>query len=565
MERKDFNISDWLQKEAPVQPISPVTGEVETDSSEIEFIIQQIEEKKIDIASAYADWRNIGFAFADAFGEQGRSFFHRVSSFYPAYTKMECDQQFDNCLKAKGSGVTIKTFFYLAKNAGITISPLQPDEEQLPTIPATVFDTLPEFLQKTVSIGTSPEEKDILLLSSIVAISACFPKLFGIYDGKKVFSNLYLFITAQASAGKGRIEHCKQLVMPIHKLYREQTRQLKLQHSVRLMEYNEKKGKDYTVEKPQEPPEKMLLLPANNSATGLFQLMFDSGGRGLIFETEGDTLSQALKTDYGNYSDGFRKAFHHEMISYYRRTNRENVEIEKPCLSTLLSGTPKQVATLIPDAENGLFSRFMFYYMNIKVAWKDVFSFSNQNGLDEYYNELGAVFFRFYQTLEASPEIQFGLTVDQQKQFNLFFQQVQETYITLKGLDYMATVRRLGLIGFRVCMILSVLRIMESGEQTCTLVCEERDFQSAIAIIKVLVKHAAKVYSELPEAIQLPKRKNQKEKFIEALPKEFNRQDYLKVAAKMNIPFKTAEFYISEFCKKNMLHHEKKDHYVNSN
>lgn len=562
MERKTFNPSDWLQNEEPVQETQTQTETADTNISEIEYIIKQIEEHKLDIAAAYQDWRNIGFAFADAFGESGRTYFHRISRFYPDYSKAEADRQFDNCLKANGAGITLKTFFYHAKEAGVKIGTQQLGEA-LPTIPDALYSNLPEFLQKAVAIATTPEEKDILLLGSIVSLSACFPKLFGIYDGKKVFANLYLFITAQASAGKGRLVHCKQLVQPVHKHYREQARQLKLQHDMQLMDYNEKKGKDPSAEKPGKPPEKMLFIPANNSTTGVFQLLFDNEGRGLIFETEGDTLSQAFKSDYGNYSDGFRKAFHHETISYYRRTDRENVEIEKPCLSTVLSGTPKQVAALIPNAENGLFSRFMFYFMNVKPIWKDVFSFSNDNGLDDYYNSLGEIFFRLYQSLEANPDIQFCLTTDQQHQFNTFFEQVQETYITLKGLDYMATVRRLGLIGFRIAMILSALRIIETGEITTRLICEERDFEIAITIVKVLVKHAAKVFSELPEAVQLPKRKNQKEKFLEALPKEFSRQDYLKVAVSVNIPEKTAEGYIGEFCKKGFLHHEKKDHYVN--
>src|SRR5690554_6717079 len=111
----------------------------------------------------------------------------------------------------------------------------------------------------------------------------------------------------------------------------------------------------------------MLFIPANNSSTGAYQLLNDSDGKGLIFETEGDTLAKAFKSDYGDYSDGFRKAFHHETIAYYRRTDRELVEIDHPKLSTLLSGTPMQISALIPSAENGLFSRFMFYYMNIKT------------------------------------------------------------------------------------------------------------------------------------------------------------------------------------------------------
>ena len=88
----------------------------------------------------------------------------------------------------------------------------------------------------------------------------------------------------------------------------------------------------------------MLFLPANNSSTGFFELLNDSDSSGLIFETEADTLSKSFKSDYGDYSDGFRSAFQHEPHSFYRRTDKEYVEIKRPALSVMLSGTPKQIA-----------------------------------------------------------------------------------------------------------------------------------------------------------------------------------------------------------------------------
>ncbi|MDR2823921.1 MAG: DUF3987 domain-containing protein, partial [Prevotellaceae bacterium] len=150
------------------------------------------------------------------------------------------------------------------------------------------------------------------------------------------------------------------------------------------------------MERPQEPPLRMLIIPANNSATGLFQILNDNKGVGLLFEIEGDTLAQTFKSEHGNYSDGFRKAFHHETISYNRRKDREYVELEMPRLSALLSGTPKQVSALIPNAENGLFSRFIFYYMNILPVWKDVFTGDDSQTLDDYFRNLGNQFFDFY-------------------------------------------------------------------------------------------------------------------------------------------------------------------------
>jgi hypothetical protein len=572
MEKKTFNPSDWLEQPTPKQTSLSETkteNNSESDISEIENIIQQIETKQLDIATAYSDWRDVGFALANEFGETGRNYFHRISSVYVGYNSNECDKQYNNCLKSKGQGITLKTFFFHAKQAGVNIATGKSNKvvepTKLPTFADEIFPTLPVFLQDVLKISTSNEERDILLLGTLTTLSACFHKLYGVYDGKRVFPNLFLFITAQASAGKGRLVHCKQLVKPIHKHYREEAKALKTQHELEMMEYNSNKGKNSSAEKPIKPSEKMLFIPANNSTTGVFQLLFDNEGRGIIFETEGDTLSQAFKSDYGNYSDGFRKAFHHETISYYRRTDREYVDIENPCLSTVLTGTPKQVSSLIPNAENGLFSRFMFYFMNIQPVWKDVFAISSENGLDDYFDKLGNDFFEFYKSLLANPDIQFCFTAQQQEEFNSSFTEIQNTYLSLQGLDYMATVRRLGLIAFRLAMIISALRIMEHGEISNRIICEDRDFKTAILLIKTLVRHASKVYSELPADAPLPKNKNQKEKFLEALPANFNRQVYLKIAAVMQIPDKTAEGYITTFYKGGLLQRPKQDHYQNPN
>ena len=587
---KTFNPLEWMESSNQQQQHTEQNHIPVTDAnSEVEKIIQNIEANQIDIAPDYNDWINIGFAFADEFGESGRNLFQRVSQYYPGYNAKECDKQFDNCLKSKGQGVSLKSFFYLAKQAGVSIV-TQPKKsynskadnknqskaaidkehqeenqvrETMPTFPKSLYPELPEYLQKVVAVATSDEERDILLLGSLVAISACFPKLYGIYDGKKVFSNLFLFITAQASAGKGRLVHCRQLVNPIHKELREEAKLHKQHFELEMAEYNANKGKVEGVEKPARPPEKMLFIPANNSSTGAYQLLGDSDGKGLIFETEGDTLAHAFKSDYGNYSDGFRKAFHHETISYYRRTDREFVDIESPCLSTVLSGTPKQVSALIPSAENGLFSRFIFYFMNVKPVWKNVFVSTTDNGLDDYFENLGNQFYELYKLLKSNGEFQFYLTADQQDQFNQFFSEIQGKYLNLQGLDYMATIRRLGLIAFRFCMLFSALRILETGDTSNKLICEERDFQASLAMIKVLVKHSSKVFGELPQEETKPSRMNRKEKFLYALPRNFNRQKYLEVAKSLKIPAKTAEGYITSFIKANLIHREQQDTYIN--
>jgi hypothetical protein len=587
--KQDFNPSDWLppaadptevRTERALSRSSHFRNSAFPQQEDIGEIVQKIEEHQIDITGDYSTWRNLGFALSDALGVDGRDYYHRISQFHPEYDPKECDKQFDACLRAKGSGITISTFFHVAKDHGIVLEPKHKTQEdfteaidstnypegpqacrEVSTFPDSIFAQLPSFFKRVTEVATSSEERDILLLGSIVSISACLPKFWGMYDGKKCFPNLFLFVTAQASAGKGRLSFCKELVKPVHKALREEAVNLKQIYELEMVEYNAKKGKEEGIEKPARPAERMLFIPANNSTTGVFQLLFDNDGAGLIFETEGDTLAQAFKSDYGNYSDGFRKAFHHETISYYRRTDREYVDIECPCLSTVLSGTPKQVSALIPNPENGLFSRFMFYYMNVHHVWKDVFADEEGVGLDDHFKELSNELYSLYKFLLEQNEIQFSLSIDQRQRFNEFFSGIQKEYLDIFGNDYMATVRRLGLIAFRMGMILTALRIIDTKSYKSNLECAAEDFETVISMTETLIKHSGKVFSELPEDHSLPKQKNKKEKFLEALPQEFNRQKYLEVASVLSISVKSAEAYITEFVKKNLVHREQKDNY----
>ena len=595
MSKKTFNPADWTEtnkseskaNKKPIQPtaLSPSPlGEGSGVRSDIETITQRIESSAADIAPNYADWRDLGFALADELGESGRSYYHRLSRFYQDYNSMEADKQFDACLKAHGHGVSIKTFYHLAKAAGVSVSIPQPQKSpsfggvgevaeteetsenesttQLSSLPAEIFDQLPDLLRRITIKGTSPEDKDILLLGSLVSMSACLPNVYGVYAEREVFANLFLFVTAQASAGKGRLTLCRKLVEPIHKALREQNRAEFESYQRDLTEYAAAKSDKVNMEKPQEPPLKMLVIPANNSATGLFQILNDNNGKGLIFETEGDTLAQTFKSEHGNYSDGFRKAFHHETITYNRRKDREFVEIDMPRLSALLSGTPRQVSALIPNAENGLFSRFIFYFMNIRYEWKDVFAGESGQTLDHYFDHLGSQFHELYKCLESQDKpMRFCLTVSQQQQFNSYFQQTQIQYIELCGEDYIGTVRRLGLITFRIAMILTTIRIMDNGELRSPLVCSDTDFNIAMEIVKVLVQHAAHVFQQLPTDTAAKAQPNQKQQFLNMLPAEFDRQTYLSVAQKLNIPPKTAEKQIARFAKTGLLNHYAQNQY----
>ena len=325
MSKKEFNPIEWKNKkpessqcsEPSERPIRPIISL----EDEIEQLVCAVESSCKDIAPDYTSWRDLAFALADALGESGRQYFHRLSRFYSGYDEKEADKQFTACLRSHGSGITINTLFHLAKEAGVlmirnTVKPYNvkkaksyksssedmedledlsdlsdiPESSQcsessepLPTFSQEIYSFLPSLLTQIINKANNFEDADILILGSLTVISACLPNISGHYAEREVFPNLFTFISAQASAGKGRLTLCRHLVKPIHN-------DLKKQYAIAMDEYRHLLN-DYSQDKknrepPQEPPIKTLLIPANSSATSVYQVLNDNGGVGLIFETD---------------------------------------------------------------------------------------------------------------------------------------------------------------------------------------------------------------------------------------------------------------------------------------
>lgn len=89
--------------------------------SQVEELISQIQSRSVDITDGYDNWLRIGFAFADEFRETGRTYFHAVSQYHLGYDERETDRQYKHCLRSRGRGITIATFFHICKEHGITL------------------------------------------------------------------------------------------------------------------------------------------------------------------------------------------------------------------------------------------------------------------------------------------------------------------------------------------------------------------------------------------------------------------------------------------------------------
>ena len=581
-------------------------------AEQIRTVTNRIVEMGIDITAGYNRWRNIAFGISLEMGEEGRSFFHDISRFNADYNHKECDKLYDDCIKrlnsnSNHSGISIASFFGYAKEAGVNItmgdanstknaistniandanlanSANDANTEEpipLPTFSDKVATNLPPIFKDITTLGKTPTEKDMLLLASITILSGAFPEVFAIYDDMRVYPNLFTFIVANAASGKGRTSACLKLVSLIEQEIREANKQEVDDYQQQLADLRALGNKkSAAMPMPKEPPYRSMWIPANCSSTAIYQALHDNHDQGITFETEADSLANTLKSDYGNFSDGLRKGFHHEDITYRRRKENEHVEIHNPKWTVYLTGTPGQVNNLIPSPENGLFSRFLFMKVDIPAKWHNVFSKAKRT-IDEEMEAIGKRVFRIHQHLVASKrmkpktgqsysnDILFELTDAQGEQFNKYFDSLVEEYKNMLGRDFVASIYRLGLSTFRIAMVLSIARLEEtlsespttsiSENATTSIICRDEDLDNAITIADTLMQHAAKIFATLmpnkeEDGTLGIKLSPKSERLFENLPDKFNRQTVLSIGKKLGIPQRTAEKYVGEYVNKHGL------------
>ena len=555
------------QSTTPSAQAGSPTSSADT-ATKVEKLIDLLKSSHTDITADYNDWLKVGFALASEFGESGRSYFHDISSINQGYSQTESDTKFTECLKSDSGRTDISTLFYLAKNKGITLFshdtlehhtrsanrtkgqsdknvPLTLSEEDpeemppLPMFPEDIFRTLPGLLQKVTALMHTPQERSLILIGSIATLSSALLPMKTIYFGKTIYPNMYLFVPGPAGAGKGKLDFCFRLVKPIHKEKLERWNIAKDEYKKEYARYKrQRKGEN--IDPPEKPPIQLLRVPANSSATSFAQAMAENGNL-LLFETEGDTVVNTFNSDFGNYSDSFRKAFAHESFGYLRRgDDGEEREIESPRLSTVLSGTPEQVKSLIRDAENGLLSRFMFFCINSTSEWLDGFeSYGEDTPLEETFDSIEAEFTAFTKRLESIQQIRFSLSLPQIGKFNDFFASEKERMQDFNGDRYSASSHRLAWCFLRIAMVLTALRMMDSGSITETVECSDIDFATTQAIIRVISRHNDYIFNvldkERPEGIAVADSYSSatRKSILSALPGYFTTTDMKEISQKI--------------------------------
>lgn len=590
-----------------------------TDIESLRRLTEAVEMAGADIAPTYLEYIQLSFAIATDCGEAGRDFFHRLCRISPKYQRGHAERVFSNALTAQRGEVHLGTVFHLAEAMGVTVSKevvvnsrtgtrstagtapqsfthvrtdnkvnddemgeegkeelLYGSEPQhpLPTFPEAGW---PEFLQRIIKAGGNMIQHDIMLLGALTALGACMSRYVRcLYGGKYHHPSLQCFVVAPSASGKGILSYIRLLVEPIHD-------EIRTEVATQMKAYKKEKaaydamGKERSkMEAPQMPPNRMFLISGNNTGTGILQNIMDSDGTGLICEAEADTLSTAIGSDHGHWSDTLRKAFDHDRLSYNRRTDQEYREVKKSFLSVLISGTPSQVQTFIPTAEDGSYSRQMYYYMCGISKWISQFM---DNGIDweEIFTAMGLEWKGKLSEIKAHGIHTLQLTDEQKEEFDTVFSGLFERSSVANGREMYSFVARLAVNLCRIMSEVAVLRALESPHpydfktspsspftpdkeipaDNCKdgiitrwdVSISQEDFHAVLSLTEALYCHATHILSFLPSTEVSHRCNADRDYLFQKLGNEFTRTQLLEEAVAMGIKENTALTWLKRLTK----------------
>jgi hypothetical protein len=401
-----------------------------------------------------------------------------------------------------------------------------------PLIPLSVVEKMPSLIKDACSKFNLPREKDVFLTSLLGVLSGCTPNIFGRYHTLKLFPHMYYVIAAPAGNGKGNALFARSMGWPLH----EQRKQK---------------------QQPQEFPVKYRrwgqYLPANTSVAMFQMQLAENGKEAILFESEIDTLTNSLSQDWGDISCNLREAFQHETITNARKGEGEgiSIEIENPKVALILTGTPLQVYKLLPNLENGLFSRMLFYVFKQDIQTISVKPKNIEGGFVEYFKTKGQDIIKMASFLEANA-CEFKLSDDQWDKFDEFVNSVIGDNNASHGDDTYSSSIRLGISTFRIAMVLSAVRKWENQSVEPDQFCTDDDFESAKTLSHIYMQHSLILMETMPQS-SIQAHVKTIDKFLQQLPFKFTRSEAIEFGKTLKLSDSTIDRALNRFVSEEKL------------
>lgn len=440
------------------------------------------------------------------------------------------------------------------------------DESYLntPVLPAAMYETLPPLIRTQCRLFSDPRERDVFFVSMLGILSGSLNRVFGVYRGKTVFPNLFFYVVAPAGSNKGVMEFARLIGVKYHKHLLAVSDEAEAAYKQKLEQYNLDKKNGVAGELPESPNIRKFYIPGNSSSSAMLRQIRENEGAGIICESEGDTIGNMFKQDWGNFSEIFRKAFHHEYLSINRKEREDCHEIENVKLSVIITSTPDQVTSIIQSANNGLFSRMGFYLFSTPANWVDMDLTEEDFSLSDHFKAVGASLMEMIEHFSVL-DTKIVLQPSHKEMINTFGRHWMTEVAAFVDDEATAVVKRFGLILFRICIILTAVRHYGDDLPIASeLVCHDQDAENALKITETLIQHSLAMFKMLPQNGNTEVNARMR-LFYDLLPDYFSRKESLQTAARLGLKTTTTDKYLSRLQKHNYLRQPKYGFYEKAN
>ncbi|WP_234567492.1 DUF3987 domain-containing protein [Rhodohalobacter sp. 614A] len=444
----------------------------------------------------------------------------------------------------------------LIENANsVNVPTMSIDEEEIlvddvkphDTLSDHIYQRLPKSIKDLTGLIDKNYMKDIFLLASLTVISSQLNNVLIEHIDKSYSPDFFALVIASAASGKGFAYKARNLARVLNDHILDRIYSLSSSDS----------GK-------HNKTQNMLFLPANSSDRAFYDQLQANKGRGIIFETEIDTMLKAFKQDWGNFSDLLRKAFHHEDLSINRKGDQ--FIIANPSLSVFLTGTPDQFRNLFQNTENGFYSRFLIYAYSPPYEWQSHQPTKDSKVLEELIIKTSE---RLYElnTILLNRELPLYVTLNP-SQWNLLdstFEEILMNYFNKGYSDVLiSTVKRGAIIALRISAILTMVRLMDeisdSIRTRATVVPQTEDIQTAIDIVTATLEHSRQMYMQ-----ELQHRDISYDPFIDSifirLPERFTTSEAIQIGESLGCPERTLKRKLSKLISRGRLKKVAHGHY----
>ena len=370
--------------------------------------------------------------------------------------------------------------------------------------------SLPEPLQRMLAQATTPAERDMLLMATLTAASACLPNLYFRYGptGKRYYANLQCFILAAAASGKGIANQALEMIRPVEDAY-------------------------------------PTLIPGDSTFPAFFKRLYENGGHGYVHESEGSVITEIWRSQAATYNSILRKAAEHEQVSHNRVKGMQVIPC--PQLSVLLTGTFSQYHHLVTSIENGYFSRLLPLIIRDRQAFDGRYVVADGQA-DAISRQVGQQLAGLCTYLSHQSGIEWSLTQAQKQRLANHLTTEYKALIDMLGENFHSAVVRMAIQIERIAMILTAMRKaypQPLPEGKGVIYCEEEDYEAAEMIGSKLILHAAVAYKmiegEKTELVPQVETNCQKQMLYERLGGEYNHKALAQEAKRQGISKRTAE------------------------